>query len=481
MRAQFQRMQKKLLTVALLVAGDAAAIIGCFILGFMIRTATLPIFIPLSRIRPAFLSIYLAKSFMVFVWVAVFLYEKLYTKRYVFWDEVRLLIKSTTIAFSLIMTSLFLSREVIRFSRLIIVLAWLLSLVLLPLVRFLIRRALFLLGLNTKKVMILGSHETSAALIETIQQNWNLGYEVVGCLTDDRASIGRSILGVKVLGHIDEIEDWKLATGFDDTIVTLPDIPRERMIRYLKRWDQASDTIRYIPRTGDLITTGVEIENIGKILALTVRKNLHKPWNIFVKSVFDYIFGVVCLIVCLPFFLFIGLAIRLDSRGPAFFKQERFGKRGREIKVFKLRSMYLDADERLERFLAGHPEAREEWERFKKLRNGDPRVTRVGRFLRKHSLDEMPQLFNVLRGEMSLVGPRPYIMEELKEAEEVKAFLLQVKPGITGMWQTSGRSLLPFKERLAIDEHYIRNWSFWLDIVVLIKTLKVWLLAEGAF
>jgi len=447
----------------------------------MIRTATLPIFIPLSRIRPAFLSIYLAKSFMVFVWVAVFLYEKLYTKRYVFWDEVRLLIKSTTIAFSLIMTSLFLSREVIRFSRLIIVLAWLLSLVLLPLVRFLIRRALFLLGLNTKKVMILGSHETSAALIETIQQNWNLGYEVVGCLTDDRASIGRSILGVKVLGHIDEIEDWKLATGFDDTIVTLPDIPRERMIRYLKRWDQASDTIRYIPRTGDLITTGVEIENIGKILALTVRKNLHKPWNIFVKSVFDYIFGVVCLIVCLPFFLFIGLAIRLDSRGPAFFKQERFGKRGREIKVFKLRSMYLDADERLERFLAGHPEAREEWERFKKLRNGDPRVTRVGRFLRKHSLDEMPQLFNVLRGEMSLVGPRPYIMEELKEAEEVKAFLLQVKPGITGMWQTSGRSLLPFKERLAIDEHYIRNWSFWLDIVVLIKTLKVWLLAEGAF
>jgi len=143
--------------------------------------------------------------------------------------------------------------------------------------------------------------------------------------------------------------------------------------------------------------------------------------------------------------------------------------------------MYRDADERLARYLAYHPDRREEWDDFKKLRNGDPRVTRVGRFLRKHSLDELPQLLNVLRGEMSLVGPRPYIMEELEMAEDVKKFLLQVKPGITGLWQTSGRSLLPFKERLTIDEHYIRNWSFWLDIVVLIRTIKVWLLSEGAF
>jgi Undecaprenyl-phosphate galactose phosphotransferase WbaP len=481
MRTQFRRMQKKLLTAALLVGGDAAALVGCFILGFVIRNSALPLFFAGGRIRQAFLSIYLGKSFMIIVWVVVFLYEGLYTKRYFFWDEVRHLIKSTTIAFSLIMIALFLSHQVILFSRLIIILAWLLSMVFLPLVRLLVRRILFLLGLNTKKVIILGSHETSATLIETIQQNWSLGYKVVGCLTDDRGRIGMSISGVKILGHIDEIEDWKLVTGFDDTIVTLPDIPRDKMISLLKRWDQASDNIHYIPRTGDLITAGVEVENIGKILSLTVRKNLHKPWNVFVKSVFDYVFGAACLLVCLPFFLIIGLAIRLDSRGPVFFRQERFGKRGREIRVFKFRSMYPDADERLERFLAENREAREEWERFKKLRNGDPRVTRVGRFLRKHSLDELPQLINVLRGDMSLVGPRPYIMEELKEAVDVKSFLLQVKPGITGMWQTSGRNLLPFRERLAIDEHYIRNWSFWLDIVVLIKTFKVWLLTEGAF
>jgi len=481
MRAQYQRMGKKLLTFALLVGGDAAALLGCFILAFMIRNAGLRLFLPDPGIRPAYLSIYLTRFYMVFVWVAVFLYEKLYTKRYIFWDEVRLLIKSTTIAFSLIMIALFLSHQVALFSRLVIVMAWLLSLVLLPLIRLLVRRILFLLRLNTKKVIILGSHETSSALIETIQQNWSLGYEVVGCLTDDRSRIGLSISGIKVLGHIDEIEDWKLATGFDDTIVTLPDIPRERMVTYLKRWDQASDTIRYIPRTGDLITTGVEIENIGKILSLTVRKNLHKPWNIFIKTVFDFIFGAACLIVCLPLFLVIGLAIRLDSSGPIFFRQERFGRRGREIKVLKFRSMYRDADERLARYLADHPDRREEWDDFKKLRNGDPRVTRVGRFLRKHSLDELPQLLNVLRGQMSLVGPRPYIMEELEMAEDVKKFLLQVKPGITGLWQTSGRNLLPFKERLTIDEHYIRNWSFWLDIVVLIKTIKVWLLSEGAF
>ena len=125
--------------------------------------------------------------------------------------------------------------------------------------------------------------------------------------------------------------------------------------------------------------------------------------------------------------------------------------------------------------------ARREWEQYKKLKSCDPRVTRVGKFLRKYSLDELPQFLNILKGDMSLAGPRPYIMEELKEVESLKSVILQVKPGITGLWQISGRSSLPFKERIKIDEYYIRNWSLWLDIIILLKTFRVTTSGSGAF
>jgi undecaprenyl-phosphate galactose phosphotransferase len=242
-----------------------------------------------------------------------------------------------------------------------------------------------------------------------------------------------------------------------------------------------SDKIRYIPQTSDLVTTGIEIENVGKVLSLVVRKNLHKPWNIFIKTVFEYVLAVSLFILLIPAFLVISAAIRLDSPGPVLFVQKRYGKRGKVIKVVKFRSMHTDADRRLEEYLRKNPGARQEWSQYKKLKTNDPRVTRVGSFLRKYSLDELPQLLNVFKREMSIVGPRPYLQEELEEVKQVKSLLFQVRPGITGLWQTSGRSLVPFGERLNLDEYYIRNWSLWLDIVILIKTVKVAASGLGAF
>jgi len=149
--------------------------------------------------------------------------------------------------------------------------------------------------------------------------------------------------------------------------------------------------------------------------------------------------------------------------------------------LFSAYSGHADADRRLENFLAANSQAKEEWERHKKLLSFDPRTTRVGGFLRRFSIDELPQIFNVLKGEMSLVGPRPYLREELEEVRQVKSLLLQIKPGMTGLWQTSGRSLLPFRERLNLDEYYIRNWSLWLDQVILMRTIKVALSGHGAY
>ena len=472
---------KKILGFLLLVTADFLAVVLSFFLAFLIRNEALTAFFPSLLQRPTFFSLYLTKFYLFAFWMGVFLYEKLYTKRFSFWDETRLILKSTSISFGFIMILVFVTQEYFYYSRLIILVAWALSLVLLPFFRYLTKLALIKLSFWKKKVIIIGTLKECTKLINDINKNKTLGYEIVGFLSNNRAELGHSLLGVKVLGHLDEIEKLKATTHFDDIIVALSHIPREKMITLLKRWEQISDTIRYIPRTGDLITTGIEIENIGKTLALTVRKNLHKPWNLALKFAVDFFLALILLVIFVPFGLFIAVAIKIDSPGPIFFVQERIGKRGRKIRVIKFRTMFTDAEKRLATYLAQNPQARQEWEEFRKLRSFDPRVTRVGRFLRRRSLDEVPQVINVLKGEMSLVGPRPYLPEEWRAFTPFQSIIQQVRPGITGLWQTSGRSNVSFKDRLAIDEYYIRNWSLWMDIVILFKTVKVSLHGEGAF
>jgi len=474
-------MAKKIVSLLALIAADGAAIFLCYFLAFLIRRDVLTHIFPALLTRPVVWSIYLGRFYLIFLWIAVFSYEKLYTKRHAMWEETGALIKSSTISSALIMVAVFATKSYVLHSRAIIVMAWLLSIAVLPVFRAMTKRLLTGLHLWKKKVIIIGSANGTSVVIESIRRNKTLGYDIVGCLTDDRSKIGLVFSNVPILGHYDEIETWKERTGFEDIIVTLPDIPGDQFISLLKRWDGVSDTIRYIPRTGDLITTGIEIENIGKVLSLVVRKNLHKPWNILMKTIFEFILSVILLVPLLPVFLIIAAAIRLDSGGPAFFRQERYGKRGKLIKVIKFRSMHLDADRRLNEYLERNPDAREGWTTFKKLKTSDPRVTRVGALLRKFSLDELPQVLNVLLGDMSLVGPRPYLHEELEEVKQMKSILFQVKPGVTGLWQTSGRSLVPFEERLRLDEYYIRNWSLWMDLLILMKTVKVTASGHGAF
>ena len=474
-------MWKKVLSFSSLVLSDFIAILLSFLLAFLIRRDLLPEIIPYLRNRPVFFEIYLNHAYVFFIWFAVFFYDKLYFKRYAYWEEARLLLKSTTLAFSVVMVAVFVTHQYFPFSRMIILMAWVISPVALMLSRYITKRLIVGLGLWRKKVLVIASGERASLLIESIQRNRAMGYDLTGCLTDNPEEVGREYSGVFVLGLYQECAKWQQELGFEDIIVSLPDMAREEIVDHLKHWDQLCETIRYVPRTGDLITTGVEIENIGRILSLTLRKNLHKPWNVLVKTVFEFFLVLLLSVLFLPVLLLIVVAIKVDSSGPVFFIQDRYGKRGKRIRVIKFRSMFQDADARLKKHLEHDPQARNEWEKFKKLKNSDPRVTRVGRVLRRHSLDELPQFCNVLKGDMSLVGPRPYLMEELKQVETLKSILLQVRPGITGLWQTSGRSTLSFSERLNVDEHYLRNWSFWLDLVILARTVQVFFSGEGAY
>ena len=474
-------MAKKTLSFLFLICSDLLGVLLCFYLAFLLRSDILPQIFPSLLQRPVFFGAFLRQAYMLGLWVLVFFYEKTYTKRYTLRDETRLIIKSTSIAFGFVMIIVFATQQYFEFSRAIIVLAWLFSLVLAPLLRYMTKLLIINLNLWRKRVVVVSSSKTISPIIEAISKNKTLGYEIAGCLTGDKSEIGNVVSGVKIYDHYSRLEEWKEKLAFEDIIVSLPDLSREEFVTLMKQWDQVSDTIRYIPRTGDLITAGVEIENIGPVLSLTLRKNLNKPWNILIKIVFEHCLTLLLFVLFFAGFLIIAAAIKLESQGPVFFIQKRYGRRRKAIRVIKFRSMYVDGDSRLEQYLEESTEAREEWAQYKKLRGFDPRVTKVGRFLRRYSLDEFPQFLNVLKGDMSLVGPRPYIMEELKQVESAKAILLQVKPGITGLWQVSGRSLLPFSERLNLDEYYLRNWTFWLDLTILARTVKVFLSGEGAY
>ncbi len=199
------------------------------------------------------------------------------------------------------------------------------------------------------------------------------------------------------------------------------------------------------------------------------------------RRAIDVVFALCTLPVLLFAACIIGLAIRIDSPGPAFIGQSRMGRNKKLFKCIKFRTMYLNGDELLEAHLARNKDAAGEWRTYKKLRGHDPRVTRVGKFLRKTSLDELPQFLNILRGEMTLFGPRPYMPCEEKDMDGYIDVILMALPGITGLWQVSGRNRLTFQDRLQLDAFYVRNWSLWLDIVIFFKTIKVVLHREGAY
>jgi len=200
-----------------------------------------------------------------------------------------------------------------------------------------------------------------------------------------------------------------------------------------------------------------------------------------VKRIFDIVFSIFAIIITLPLFIIIALLIKLTDGGNIIYVHERIGKGGKKFKVLKFRSMYMNADKKLEEILKNNPKAKEEWEKTFKLKN-DPRITPIGKFLRKTSLDELPQFINVLKGDMSIVGPRPVVEEELKKYYKDKAELYKsIKPGITGYWQVEGRSDTDYNERIKMDEYYIKNRSFLMDLKIIIKTIKIMITGKSAY
>jgi len=417
------------------------------------------------------------------VWIIILAYEGAYTRRFTFWDEVKLLWKAAFFSTLAILSVVFVGKIGESVSRTVVVLIGLLSLFLFPLLRVFLKRRLISAGLLKRKVLILGANDTAVRALNALRGEPNLGYEVIGFLDDDAYARGRSFIeGVKVHHGIDRVERYLTNADIHDVVIALPDRDRETLNRLVTRLQHKAASVLYFPDYSGIAVIGTEIRHFlhDQAFALEIKNNLAEPFNYYTKIVFDLTVGImVFLLICIPLAC-IALLIRATSPGPAIYRQQRAGKNGRTFQCYKFRTMYRDADKRLRGILAGDPAARKAWESHRKLTN-DPRITGVGRFLRRTSLDELPQIINVLRGEMSLVGPRPVTQEEIDLHYKDSAELcFSVLPGITGLWQVSGRSNTTYDYRIMLDSWYVRNWNLWLDIVILFRTVDVVLKREGA-
>ncbi len=329
-------------------------------------------------------------------------------------------------------------------------------------------------------VVILGAGETARLLIERLRDYPRIGLKPVACLDDDPHKVGGSVSGVAVTGTLADADTF-VKSGVRIALVAMPGIPSHELVHLVRQHTTAFRSILVVPNLFGLRSIGVETRDLGGVLGLHVRHNLVDPVNRIAKRLLDIVLVLPAILIGLPLMMLAALAIMMASPGTPFFYQERAGLGGTPIRVWKLRTMYVDALERLDDHLERDPAAKAEWARHYKLAK-DPRIIPVvGPMLRMSSLDELPQIINVLRGEMSFVGPRPFPAYHLAAFHDDFLHLRStVRPGITGLWQVSARSDGDLRVQEESDTYYIRNWSLWMDLYVLARTPLAVLTARGA-
>lgn len=413
------------------------------------------------------------------VWLLIMLYEEGYSRRFALWDEVKFIWKSAFFSTVAILTMLFLMKRGQEYSRILVVTMFILAAAFFPFIRLWAKKLLYASGLMLRKILIIGSGEAARSACSAIANEPNLGYKITG-FVDDAPAV-TEIEGYKVHPGIDKIERYIKTADIHDVVVAKPELSREALTKLINVIQHKAENTLFIPDISGIAVSGTELRHFFKeqIMMIDIRNNLSQPLIYAAKRTLDYITGFVVLVFLFVPLLLIALIVKLTTKGPAILKQERLGRNGRLFGCYKFRTMYHDAEERLKEILDRDPEAKKEWQEYWKLKN-DPRVTPVGGFLRKTSLDELPQLLNIVKGEMSLVGPRPYLPREWPFIEEESPTIHALPPGITGLWQVSGRNETSNEYRIMLDSWYVKNWNLWLDIMIILKTVGVVLKREGA-
>jgi Undecaprenyl-phosphate galactose phosphotransferase WbaP len=422
----------------------------------------------------------------VFIFIVVFAFSGLYpgiggspT------DEFRIVLRASTISFFILIAISFFLQTSLRFSRIVFCLAWILTLLLVPVSRRLVR------GLCSDKpwwgipTVILGECEAGVHMLSLLKGHPRLGLRPVALLLErdgengDRSSRSNMPSDV-IVGNVAQAGTVGMLYPGAYALIAMPKAGSEALRRIVSQHLAGYKNVLIVPDLFGIRSLSVSAKDICGVLTLKLDQRLGSFWPQFCKRSFDVTVSLMITALLSPLLLLICLAVKVSSKGPIFYGQLRVGKNNRPFRVWKFRSMLVGADDVLKSHLEANLELKKEWESDHKLKQ-DPRVTRIGSFLRKSSLDELPQLWNVICGEMSLVGPRPIVNAEVVKYGDCFDQYQLVTPGVTGLWQVSGRNNTTYELRTRIDDYYVRNWSLSLDTYILLRTVKTIVFSEGAY
>jgi len=475
------RRNSKLCQVVALLLHDIAVITGVFV-GVMAFRET--VFSGMFTSYPAtghswlFFGLYWIPT----VWIGGLAMRGLYSSKNPLWEEVKNTVIGVLLGGGLIFAIVSLGRITGEVSRFVLAGTTVVLLPVLPLSRNLYKRLLFHLGIWREKIAVLIFDQSGQSVSELLQSDHYLGYEPVGVIADEEPDFDG--LELEYLGTVEETEEILEERSIRNLVIALRRPMLKAQSDFLARLQQKTKRIMVAPTLQDLPTMSLNIHHFfGDDVMLVDFPNLLQSTAARVtKRGMDLFLTALMLPFLLPIIAVIALAIKLEDGGDVFYTDRRVGLNNELFDCIKFRTMVEDSEEILEEHLESNPEARKNWEKFKKLKGPDPRVTGVGHWLRVTSLDELPQIFCVLIGDMSLVGPRPMYEKEIEDyGSNLFEKYKNVKPGITGLWQVSGRNELTFADRATLDNWYIKNWSPWLDLVLLLKTIPAVFQGKGAY
>ncbi|WP_245863113.1 sugar transferase [Candidatus Viridilinea mediisalina] len=469
-----REMRATLLIIAL---GDALVLTIGFAIAYFMRFQFEWQFFNEGSARTAFYAVLIA--ILVPAWLLLFWVYGLYDQRNLFGgtQEYERIFNACSLGMLMVIMITFVQPDFI-IARGWLIIGWLATLCLAILWRFGARRVVYRLrcqGKLQQRVLIIGANAESRIISEQLSNSPISGIQIVGFVDDHLPPDTQLIPGTKVLGPISDFERIVAETGVDTVIITDTALVRERMATIYGAMETLQRlNVSLAPGLFEILTIGVHVHELGAVPLLSLSKTRINGVRAFIKAMIDRVGAFFGLLLLSPLLIIVAIMIRLDSPGPIIHRRRVMGVGNKTFDAYKFRSMRIEGNSLLT------PEQHQELKQHGKLKD-DPRITKLGRFIRRTSIDELPQLVNILLGQMSIVGPRMITVEELEVFGRWRHNLFTVRPGLTGLWQISGRSDLGYEDRVRLDMHYIRNYSLWLDMHIISRTIQVVISGRGAY
>ncbi len=462
---------KTIINKIVLIVGDTISLLFSFYIAYNIKVFLHNIGVLSIETPP--IDYYFQYWYLIFIYIFFLYFYRIYNIRFSFWQDLKRIIKAILIGTVFVFFILALQKISQEVSRFIILFMIITSISLIAVVKYLLKFVLYRYGMwQINSLVIANKDKDFEGVLNNLHSNWYIGYRA-GYIIELNENNGS-------LESFTREQLEIIIMKYNIVLPILYKINKNSFFDVFIKLDVYFHNIKLVPDLHSLFVNNISVEGDGDNLIINFNNNLLKLHNKVLQYFFNKIASIIITFFMSPFLLIISIMINISSKGPVLYKARRIGFLEKDIWVYKFRTMYNDAEKKLADLLKSSPQLKDEFEKNFKLKE-DPRVTRIGKFLRKTSLDELPQLFNVLKGEMNLIGPRPIVKREIKMYGEAYHELVKVKPGISGLWQVSGRNDLQYDKRVQLDLFYIKNWSIWMDIIILIRTLKVVIYGKGAY